>query len=127
MNAPVRVMRVLIADDNQPVRRAIAGLLSGADDLEVCGQASDASETLQKASELNPDLILLDVSMPGSNGLDTARLLKHRVPHAKILIISHHDPDLLLSLSLEVGAHGCLDKGRLATDLLPTVKRLLEA
>jgi two-component system, NarL family, response regulator NreC len=119
-------MKVLIADDNALVRRGIAGLLSGDQDLEVCGEASDASETLRKAGELRPDLILLDVSMPGMNGLHTAQLLRKMFPALKILIISQHDPKQLLPPSLEAGAHGCVDKARIATDLLPTVRCMFE-
>jgi len=117
-------MRVLIADDNALVRRGIASLLSGENELEVCGEAADADETLRKADELRPGLILLDVSMPGMNGLNTARLLKENFPQLKILIISQHDSKQLLPLSLEVGANGCIDKARLAIDLLPTLKNM---
>jgi DNA-binding NarL/FixJ family response regulator len=77
-------MRVLIADDNPLVRRGIARLLSGDEDLQVCGEAPDSNETLQNAGQLEPDLVLLDVSMPGMNGLDTARLLRERVPAVKM-------------------------------------------
>jgi DNA-binding NarL/FixJ family response regulator len=118
-------MRVLIADDNERVRRGIIGLLSTDKDLEVCGEASNASETLHKAYNLNPDLILLDVSMPDMNGLDTARLLRQKFSHVKIIIISQHDPNQLLPRSLEAGAHGCVDKARIGTDLLPTLRSLL--
>jgi DNA-binding NarL/FixJ family response regulator len=119
-------MRVLVADDNALVRRGIVGLLSADKDLEVCGEASNASDTLQKAQALNPDLILLDVSMPDMNGLDAARLLKQKSPSVKILIVSQHDPKQLLPRSLEAGAHGCIDKGRIATDLLPMLRSLLK-
>lgn len=119
-------MRVLIADDNPLVRRGIVRLLSGDEDLQVCGEASDSNETLQKAGELKPDLILLDVSMPGMNGLDTARLLREKVPAVKILIISQHDSQQLLPRSLEAGANGCVDKAQLATDLLPTLRSLFK-
>ena len=78
-------MRVLIADDNPLARRGIARLLSGDEDLQVCGEASDSNETLQKAGELEPDLVLLDVSMPGMNGLDTARLLRESPSSQKAL------------------------------------------
>lgn len=61
-------VRILIADGNQVVGRAVAGLLSGERDWIVCGDAADASETLRKGEELRRDLILLDLSMPGSNG-----------------------------------------------------------
>ncbi|MDP9159304.1 MAG: response regulator, partial [Acidobacteriota bacterium] len=79
-------MRILIADDSDVVRRAVCELLSSERDLEVCGEAKDGSEALQKARELMPDLILLDISMPGMNGLETARLLQNEVCQAKILV-----------------------------------------
>lgn len=119
-------MRILIADDSSLVRRGIAGLLSGDADLEICGEAADSNETLQKVDELRPDLILLDVSMPGMSGLDTAQVLRQNLPALKILIISQHDPKQLLPRSLEAGADGCVDKAQLATDLLPTVRSLFK-
>jgi DNA-binding NarL/FixJ family response regulator len=118
-------MRVLIADDNKLIRRGIAGILSADKDVEVCGEASNSIETLKRADEMRPDLILLDVSMPGTNGLNTAQLLRQRLPSLKILIISHHD-NQLLPRALEAGAHGCIDKGRIATDLLPTLRSLVK-
>ncbi len=78
-------MRVLIADDNELLRRGIAKLLSSDEELEVCGEASNSSETLQKADELLPDLILLDISMPGMNGLNTAKLLRENFLDLKFL------------------------------------------
>ena len=119
-------MRVLIADDNVLVRRGIAKLLSGDKDLELCGEASNSRETLQKADGLMPDLILLDISMPGMNGLETTQLLRQKHPALKILIISQHDVNQLLPRSLEAGADGCIDKARIATDLLPTLKTLFK-
>jgi DNA-binding NarL/FixJ family response regulator len=104
-------MRVLIAEDNKLVRRDFVGLLAADKEFEVCGEASDSSETLKKVAELRPDLILLDVSMPGTNGLNTARILRQQFPALKILIISQHDSSQLLPRSLEAGAHGCIEKG----------------
>jgi two-component system response regulator NreC len=120
-------MRILIADDNHLVRRGIAGLLSNEKDWEVCGEAVDAREALQKASDLQPDVVLLDVSMPGTNGLDTARLLRQKSHEMKILIISQHDAKQLLPRSLEAGANGCVDKARIAVDLLPTIRNMFKA
>jgi len=117
-------MRILIADDNELVRRGISGLLADQEGWQVCGEARDAADAIQKASDLRPDLILLDVSMPGKNGLETARAIKEQLPHTKILIISYHDPKQMLPWSLEVGADGCIDKARLGIDLLPAIRNL---
>ena len=117
-------MRILIADDNDGVRRGVAALLSSEAGWKVCGEARDGSEALRKARELLPDLILLDVSMPGMNGLEVARLLRQELPEAKILVISQHDPIHLLPRVLEVGGNACVDKSRLGTDLLAGIKSI---
>lgn len=117
-------MRILIADDSDMVRRGVRRILSSEATWEVCGEARDGTEVLLKARELLPDLILLDVSMPGLNGLEVARLLRQEVPEAKILVMSQHDPIVLLPRAVEAGAHACVDKGRLGTVLLPTIKSI---
>ena len=120
-------MRILIADDNQLVRRGVAEILSSLADCHVCGEASNGLEAFQKSREMRPDLVLLDISMPGASGLETARLLRQEIPEIKILIMSHHDPVQLLPSVLEAGAYSCLDKSRIATDLPKTIKSFLHA
>jgi len=117
-------MRIFIADDNDAVRRGVVRLLSSETGWEVCGEARDGSESLQKARELRPDLILLDVSMPGMNGLEVARLLRQELPGAKILVISQHDPIHLLPSVVEAGGNACVDKSRLGTDLVASIKNI---
>lgn len=117
--------KILIADDNRLVRLGIATLLSRDENFIVCGQASTAEETIRKADELHPHLVLLDVSMPDANGLDTARLLRKRFPEIKILMVSQHDPNHLLPAALQAGACGCLDKSKLASDLAPSLRSLI--
>lgn len=117
-------MRILIADDNELVRRGVIGLLSVESDWTVCGEARDGSEALQKARELLPDVVLLDVSMPGVNGLEVARRLRIELPKAKLLVISEHDPFLMLPGVIAAGGDACLDKGCLAKDLVATIKNL---
>lgn len=85
-------MRILLADDNQFVRRGIAGILAQQEGWVLCGEASSAQEAIERTSELHPDLVLLDVSMPGGSGLETTRVLKQRFPRTAILIITQHDP-----------------------------------
>lgn len=115
-------LRILIVDDKEPVRRGIAGLIALEKDWEVCGEAENGMDAIQKAQQLRPDLVLLDISMPGLDGIKTARLLRRECPEIKILILSQHDPVQLLPRVLEAGAHGCVDKSRLGTDLLPSIK-----
>ena len=115
-------MRILIVDDSALVRRGVRGLLSSEKTWEVCDEAADGADGLLKARELQPDIILLDVSMPGQNGLDTARALRQEVPSAKILMMSQNDATQMLSGVIEAGAHGCVDKSRLSEDLLPAIK-----
>ena len=121
------LMRILVADDNEWVRRGVLNILAPMSHWEVCGEAKDGAETIERAAELAPDLILLDVSMPGLNGLDVARLLREKVPATKILIMSQHDPVLLLPRAIEAGAHACVDKSHLSTELLPTIASMMNA
>jgi DNA-binding NarL/FixJ family response regulator len=120
-------MRILIADDNQLVRRGVAEILSSLEDCDVCGEASNGLEAFEKSREMRPDLILLDISMPGTNGLETARLLRQEIPEIKILIMSQHDPVQLLPSIIDAGANSCIDKSRIPEDLFETVKSFLNA
>ena len=117
-------MRILIADDNELIRRSVAALLSAEPAWEICGEAPDGAEALRKARTLQPNVILLDISMPGASGLEVARTIRLEMPDAKIVIMSHHDPVMLLPRVLEAGAHACVDKGSLGTDLFPAIEGL---
>lgn len=117
-------MRILIADDSDIVRRGIVALLSGVRAWSVCGEAVNGADALQKARELRPDLVLLDVNLPDANGLEIARRLRAEFPKIRILVISQHDPAQLLPRAVEAGANGSLDKGRLGMDLLPAIEKI---
>ena len=116
-------MRILIADDNLLIRQGVQRLLTGEENWQVCGEAKDGAEALEMAQTLLPDLLLLDLSMPGRmGGLDVTRALRQRNPNIKIVIMSQHDPLQLLPRALEAGADGCVDKARLGSDLVPNIK-----
>jgi two-component system response regulator NreC len=106
------------------VRRGVIRLLSDESDWTVCGEARDGSEAIQKARELLPDVILLDISMPDISGLDVARRLRQELPNAKLVVVSQHDSSVMLPLVIKAGCDACLDKSRLATDLVATIKNL---
>jgi DNA-binding NarL/FixJ family response regulator len=119
-------LRILIADDNQRLRRGVADILAAMTDWTVCGEASDGEEAIRTAQQLQPDLILLDISMPVMSGLDAVPLLREKVPAAKILVMSQHDPTLLLPQVVKAGAQACVDKSRLGTDLIKTIQSLVK-
>jgi DNA-binding NarL/FixJ family response regulator len=117
-------MRILIVDDNERIRRGVFNILASKKNWNVCGEARDGMEAIRKARELLPDLILLDISMPGLNGLEAARLLRQEIADTKILLISQYDPIPLLPGAIQAGANGCVDKSRLGTDLLSCIERI---
>ncbi|HKS72355.1 MAG TPA: response regulator transcription factor [Terriglobales bacterium] len=120
-------MKILIADDNAVVRKGVRNILLRPGNWEVCGEAASGLEALERARELKPDVALLDIRMPGTNGLETARRLRRELPQIKILIMSQFDPEYLLPRALQAGANACIDKTRLGTDLLNAVKSLEDA
>ena len=117
-------MRILIVDDNERIRRGVFNILASKKNWNVCGEARDGMEAMRKARELLPDLILLDISMPGLNGLEAARLLRQEIADTKILLMSQYDPIPLLPGAIQAGANGCVDKSRLGTDLLSSIERI---
>jgi len=117
-------MRILIADDNQMIRESVADILSS-EGWEVCGQAPDGAEAIEKVRKLRPDLVVLDVSMPGIDGLETARRLRKENAEIKIVIMRQHDPARLLPRALEVGANACVDKGSLAMDIGDAIRGVM--
>ena len=119
--------RILIADDSPRVRRGLRELLSERANWDICGEAENFADVLSKARELQPDLIILDVSMPGGNGFDAARTLHAEFPSLQILILSQHDPSQLLAAARGSGAKVCVDKSRIIPDLLPAMQGLLES
>jgi two-component system invasion response regulator UvrY len=118
-------MRILIADDNVAVRSGIADLLRD-NGWEACGEASNGIEAIQQARVLLPDVVLLDLNMPGMGGLEIARTLRHELPALKIVVVSQHDFAQLLTYTPEHFADAFVDKMRLGTDLLPAIAKLFD-
>lgn len=114
-------IRILIADDHALVRSGLRALLRGAPDLKVVGEAGDGAGTLRLTAELAPDLVLLDISMPGESGIVTARRLKEEHPKLAVLFLTMHEDDGLLQEALQTGAAGYVIKRAEAPELLQAI------
>lgn len=104
------VIRVLIVDDHPVLRRGLRHLLSAYEDIEVVGEAGDGAAAVQAVTALSPDVILLDVQLPGPDGAEVAYQLRRRAPEAKIIILTAFDDDEHVSDALRAGVHAYLLK-----------------
>ncbi len=117
--------RVLLADDHEMLRRGLRSMLEKETDLSVCGEAKDGIDTVEKALALKPDLVILDINMPGLNGLAIVRQILHACPETRILVFTVHDSEQTLQESFSAGAHGFLSKGKAGRDLIDAVRAVL--
>lgn len=103
-------IRVLMVDDHVVVRRGLRSMLSGAQDVEVVGEAGNADEAMERAKEMQPDIVLLDIRMPGMDGLRVLHLLGEQLPQVKTIILTNYDEEQFLLEAFRSGAYGYLLK-----------------
>jgi DNA-binding NarL/FixJ family response regulator len=115
-------IRILVVDDHPIVRQGLKTLLEGHSDWQVVGEASDGAEAIAKAKDLNPDVMVLDVTMPRMNGLEACRLLRRQSPGLEILFVTQHDSPQMMREALDAGARGYVVKSNAARDLLAAVE-----
>jgi two-component system response regulator NreC len=115
-------VRILIGDDHGVLRAGLRALLSAEPDFEVVGEAADGDEVLALTNELDPDLVLLDIGMPGPDGIQTARRLKQRIPELHVLMLTLHEDESLLRESLEAGASGYIVKRAIKSELIDAIR-----
>lgn len=116
-------LRILVADDHELVRRGMCVLLQAHENWEICGEASDGREAVEKAKQLNPDVIILDIGMPNLNGLAATRQLAQR-GNSKIIVLTIDDSDQAVREALDAGARGFVLKSDAARDLVSAVEAL---
>jgi len=119
-------IRVLIVDDHAVVREGIRHVLSTDEGLEVVGEASDGGEALVLVDRFQPDVVVLDLSMPGISGLEVVAHLRTDVPDTKVLVLSIHDQDEYVLESLRAGAHGYLRKDSSPAEIRSAIRRVFE-
>src|SRR5215469_9245135 len=117
-------MRVLVVDDHEVVRRGVISLLHAHPQFEVCGEAAHGQEAVEKAVALKPDVVIMDVSMPGLNGLDAARVIRSTVPSCEILVLSQHDAPEMVRQAFKAGARGYVVKSSIAKDLCHALNKV---
>ncbi len=117
-------VRILIADDHRFVREGIAAVLNREKDLEVVGQACDGSEAVSQASKLRPDIILMDLQMPGVDGVEAIRQIREQDPNASIVILTMFDTDDYIFRGIEAGARAYVLKDASSADVLEAIRAL---
>jgi PAS domain S-box-containing protein len=117
--------RILIADDHEMMRRGLRGLIESHQEWAVCGEAVEGDEAVRKSAELNPDLVIMDINMPGLSGIDAALKIRKENAATRILFFTVHDSDQVLQEIMDVGAQGYVAKSRAGQDLAEAVRQVL--
>ena len=121
---PVR--SVLVVDDNQLVRQALCELFTREGDFEVCGEAENGREAIEKAQLLHPALIVTDLSMPVLNGLEETRLLRQLMPAVPVIIYTAHSDPFIEKEVLSAGASAVISKSEAVATLVKTARSLVD-
>ncbi len=115
-------LRILIADDHETVRRGLRSLLSLRPEWEICGEAVDGHDAVQKVKELKPRVAVLDISMPQLNGLEATRQIRKEVPETEVLIVSQHESAEVVAAAMDAGARGYVVKADVPRDILAAIE-----
>lgn len=118
------VKRVMLADDHAVVRRGLRTLIEGVPGWEVCAEAADGNETVKLATETKPDVLIMDLSMPGLGGVDATIQIRKVLPQIEVLILTMHESDRLAGQALRAGARGYLLKGESEDKLMEALEAL---
>ena len=122
----MKKIRVLLADDHDLFREGLAGIIASQADMEVVGEASDGLEAIVKAQELEPDLILMDIQMPGTDGLEATKKIKNELPETTIVVLTVRDEDEKLFEAIKNGAQGYLLKNIRSREMLEMLRGAME-
>jgi two-component system nitrate/nitrite response regulator NarL len=122
---PSDILRILVADDQEAIRKRVRSILVSTSGFEGCAEAANGREAVEKAHEFKPDLIILDITMPVSNGLDAARMIRRVSPETPILILSVHKSRQLMDEAQKIGVQGYATKADASQDLITAVDAVL--
>jgi DNA-binding NarL/FixJ family response regulator len=117
-------VRILVADDHEVVRRGVRALLEARPGWEVCDEAADGREAVEKTAQSRPDVVILDIGMPVLNGLEAARQIRKASPRCEVLILTMHESEQVVQEVLSAGARGYVLKSDAGRDLVTAVEAL---
>ena len=120
------IAKILLADDNELARAAIKLLLANRTDLEICGEAADGEEAVEKAKIACPDVVILDIAMPRMNGIQAAKEILRLSPTTIVLTDSLYDVRGFAMQLKQAGVRGFISKARMGTDLIPAIQIVLD-
>jgi DNA-binding NarL/FixJ family response regulator len=120
------IARVLVVEDYEDWRNQVRFLLRLRQELQVVCEASDGLVAVQKAEELKPDLVLLDIGLPGLNGIEVARRMRLVSPNSKIVFLTTENSSDVKQVAFSTGAQGFVNKGRAVSELLPAIDAVLQ-
>lgn len=120
----MKIIRILIADDHAVVRRGLRTLLKTHAGWEVCGEAATGTEAVEQVKRLKPDIVIIDISMPGTKGFDAIRKVRAAAPDAGILTLTMHDSEPMLRGAMEAGAQGYVLKSDADDRLIEAIETI---
>lgn len=116
--------RILLVDDHEMIRKGLRSVLQAREEYEVCGEAGDGREAVEKALSLSPDVVVMDLTMPNLNGLDATRRILSELPRTQVLILSMHESEQLLYEVFRAGARGYVLKSDMANVIFDALDRV---
>lgn len=119
-------IRILVSDDHGVLRAALRALLKGEADMQVVGEAANGTEALRLARELEPDVLLLDMSMPGLGGIEVTRQIQKVIPHVRVLVLTVHEDERLVREAIQAGAAGYIIKRAFDTELTSAIRAVAQ-
>jgi DNA-binding NarL/FixJ family response regulator len=126
MRDPGGILRILVADDQEAIRRRVVATLASHKGFEICAEATNGREAVERAQDTKPDLIVLDITMPEMNGLDAARRIRALLPDTPILILTVHKGKQLIEEARKIGVRGYVTKGEAVQKLVQAVDSVLQ-
>ncbi len=115
-------MKIMLVDDHEPTRRQVASIISQEKDMEVVAEAASGEESIRKAAQADPDVVVMDILLPGMSGVDATRELVSARPRARLLVLSNYSGNALVQAVFAAGALGYVRKDRAFEELVPAIR-----